>query len=84
MKASLIVQGAIGVIVIVVCIVSLLRDLRLSPHDTVRPTGVRRSEYMERWQAEAIYGVCMILGAVILAGAIQKRGGQRFSPITRR
>jgi hypothetical protein len=72
-KRSSIVQATIGLIVIVVCIVCLLRDLRLSPHDIVRPTGVRRAQFMERWQAEAIYGVCIIIGAVLLVGAVQKK-----------
>ena len=63
-------KAAVGATIMIVCIVSFLRDTRFSSLDTVLYGRGPKAPYMERWQAEAIYLVCTVLGATLLTSAI--------------
>ena len=56
----------------VISMVAFWKDLHLASHDVVYNGKGPKSPYMERWQAEAIYVVCTILGAALLGAAIRE------------
>ncbi len=71
-KGSSIVKAAVGVTIMIICMVALWNDINLSSHDVVYYGKGPKSPYMNRWQAEAIYVVGIILGGTLLVTAVHE------------
>jgi len=71
-KGSSIAKAAVGAAIMVICMVAFWKDLHLASQDIVYYGKGPKSPYMARWQAEAIYVVCTILGATLLGAAIRE------------
>ena len=56
----------------IICMVALWNDINLSSHDVVYYGKGPKSPYMNRWQAEAIYVVGIILGGTLLVTAVHE------------
>ena len=67
-------KAVVGATIMIVCIVSFVRDTRFSSRDIVLYGRGPKAPYMERWQAEVIYVVCTVAGATLLASGIYEMG----------
>ena len=65
-------KAVVGAAIMIVCIVSFIRDMHFSSREIVDAGRGPKAPYMERWQAESVYVVCIIAGATLLASAIHE------------
>jgi hypothetical protein len=62
----------VAALVMVICIVGLLRDARLSGTDIISWRHTWKRAYIERWQEELLYAAVTVIAGVMFAVHINK------------